>query len=430
MEGILTNQEINTICKQLGHTWRVRVFPPAVTVRSMVYRSLHPDRSIKGVLADLAAAGDGRESAPTDAAWCQARSRLPEGLWPELTQRSASRAAAAAGDQFVLDDRPIYIVDGSSLSMPDTPELVDEFGYANTKHGPSRFPVARITFLVRAGVEAVSDYRLGPYIEAEDAQLHAIWHGIPPGSIVIWDRYFCSFYNLAKCRQRGVDVITRLHQRRDPETLVANGKQLGKNDWLVRLHLAPQLRKQYDDPSLPEFLDVRLIRAVFYHGGRRREIWLVTTLLDPKRYPRRAIVRLYRRRWTIETRIGYLKTTLQMNVLRSQKPLGVRSEVAATILAHNLTITVIHQAARRARMSAARISFADAVRSILAFSAALRTASGSVRRRLYRNMLTHIASDPNPHRPGRVEPRLIKRDPVRYEFLRIPREHARQLCLS
>ena len=119
-----------------------------------------------------------------------------------------------------------------------------------------------------------------------------------------------------------------------------------------------------------------------------------------------------------------------MNVLRSQTPLGVRSEVAATILAHNLTCTINHQAARRAQRSAARISFAGAVRSILTFSAALRTASGPARRRLYRHMLTHIASDPNPRRPGRVEPRLIKRDPVRYEFLKIPRDEARRLCLS
>ena len=430
MERILTNEEIDTICEQLGYTWRNRVFPPAVTVRSMVYRSLHRDRSIKGVLADLAAAGDGRVTAPTDSAWCQARSRLPDGLWPQLIEQSVSRASALAGDQFLYAGRPVYFGDGSTVSMPDTPELVKAFGYAKTKHGPSRFPVARITFIVRAGVEVVCDYRLGPYRNGEDAQLHSMWHRIPCGSIIIWDRLFCSFYNLAKCQHREVDVITRLHQRRDPNKLIANGKRVGKHEWLVRLSLGPQLRKQYNDPSLPQYLDARLIRIVFYRKGRRREIWLVTTLLDPKQDNRGHIIRLYRRRWCIETRIGHLKTSLQMNVLRSQTLVGVRSEVAATILAHNLTSTIIHQAARRSRRSAARISFAGAVRTILAFSAALRTAAGAARRRLYRHMLTCIASDPNPYRPGRVEPRLIKRDPVRYEFLKIPRDEARQLCLS
>jgi hypothetical protein len=327
-------------------------------------------------------------------------------------------------------ERPVYIVDGSSLSMPDTSELVEEFGCVNTKHGPSRFPVARITFIVRSGADAVCDYRLGPYTDGENAQLHAMWHRIPDGSIVIWDRLFCSFYNLAKCIQRGIDVVTRLHQRRDTKRLVANGKRIGRNEWHVTLDLAPEIRKQYEDPTLPQSLCVRLIRSVFYRKGRRREIWLVTTLLDPKRYRRSRVVRLYRGRWGIETRIGHLKTTLKMNVLRSQTPLGVRSEVTATILAHNLTMIVIHQAARRAETSAARISFASAVRIVMAFSAALRTLSGSARRRTYRRMLACIASDPNPHRPGRVEPRLIKRDPVRYEFLKIPRETARQLCLS
>lgn len=430
LEDVLTDEEIETICAHQGHRWRDRVFPPAVTVRSMVYRGLHPDKSIKGILADLAAASNGLDSVPSDAAWCQARSRLPTGLWPVLIEQSARRGTAAAGDHSLFMGRPVYLVDGSSLSMPDTSLLAGEFGYVNTKHGPSRFPVARITFIVRSGADAVCDYRLGPYTDGENAQLHAMWHRIPDGSIVIWDRLFCSFYNLAKCIQRGVDVVTRLHQRRDPKKLIAKGKRIGKNEWRVTLELAPQFRKQYDDPTLPQSLCLRLIRSVFYHRGRRREIWLLTTLLDHKRWRRSRVVRLYHGRWGIETRIGHLKTTLKMNVLRSQTPVGVRSEVAATILAHNLTMIVVHQAARRARVSAARISFASAVRIVLAFSAALRTLSGSARRRAYRHMLACVASDPNPRRPGRVEPRLIKRDPVRYEFLKIPRETARQLCLS
>jgi len=430
LDRILTNEEIETVCRQLGHAWRERVLPPAVTVRSMVYRSLHPDKSIKGVLADFAAAGEGFEAPPTDAAWCQARSRLPKALWPEMIARSARRGIDLAGAQFLYVGRPLYLVDGSTLSMPDTPKLVEAFGYASTKHGLSRFPVARITFIVRAGVEVVCNYRMGAYRQSEDAQLHAIWQGIPRSSIVIWDRHFCSFYNLAKCRQRGVDVISRLHQRRNPAKLIANGKRVGENEWLVAFDLAPQLRKKYNDSTLPQQLAVRLIRVVFHRKGRRRQIWLVTTLLDSKRYTRRSIARLYRRRWGIETRIGHLKTTLKMNVLRSQTPDAVRSEVAATVLAHNLTCILIHQAARRARRAASRISFACAVKTLLAFSPALRSASGARRLQLYRRMLNHIANQTNPYRPGRIEPRLIKRDPVRYEFLKVSRAEARQLCLS
>lgn len=429
VQEFLSDAEIETICRQLGHTWRRRRLPPGVTVRSMVYRSLNPDRSIQAAVTDLAAVAQA-ETPPTPAAWCQARSRLPADLWPELVARSAGRLARLAGRDHLVFGRPLYIVDGSSVSMPDTPELVEAFGYANTKHGLSRFPVARVTFLVLAGVEAVCGYRMGPYRTSEDAQFHALWRRIPGGSILLFDRYLCSFYNLAKLRRRRIDVLSRLHQRRDPKRLIARGKPLGKNEWLVPLDLAPQLRRRYGDPTLPKRLWVRLIRVIFYRGGKRRGLWLVTTLLDPARYPRRALIRLYRRRWGIETRIGCLKTLLQLNVLRSKTPVGVRYEVAATLLAHNLVWTLIHQAARETQTPADRISFADAVKTVLAFSVPLRHARPDARPRLYHVMLRHIARRVNPHRPGRVEPRLLKRQKDRYAFLHIPRDKARAKCLS
>jgi hypothetical protein len=197
------------------------------------------------------------------------------------------------------------------------------------------------------------------------------------------DRHFCSFYNLAKLRQRRIDVVTRLRQRRDPGRLIARGRRL----------------------------------------------WLVTTLLDPKRYPRRVLADLYRQRWGIETRLGPLKTTMKLNVLRSLSLVGARYEVAATVLAHNLVWTLIHQAAHTTEAPPARISFADAIKAVLAFSAALRQAPPARRERLYNAMLRQIARRTNLHRPDRVGPRLVKRGPVRFCFLTISRDKARIKCL-
>lgn len=426
----LTDAEIETVCHQLGHRWRERIFTPGVTVRSLVYRSLHPDKTIHMVLADMAAADDARETQPSDSAWCQARSRLPQALWPRLIQHSADRLNRDVGQQYLYSGRPIYLVDGSTLSMPDTPELVQAFGYAQTKHGPSRFPVARITFVVRAGPEAVVDYRLGPYRSSEDAQFHQMWGAIPWRAICICDKRFGSFYDLAKLRQRRIDVVSLLFQRRDPSKLISQGRSIGPDEWIVPLELSPQLRRQYQDPSLPQRLWVRLIRVSCRRQSKPRQLWLVTTLLDARRYSRSSVVKLYRRRWGIETRIASVKTSLQMSVLRSTTAAGVRHEVAATILGHNLTWTVIHQAAQRAQQPAERISFASAVREIVAFSGCLRTASGCDRQRIYNRMLDAIGGHTNPDRPGRVEPRMVKRDPVRYPFLRTSREEARRKCLS
>jgi hypothetical protein len=429
LQSFLSDQEIETICRQLGHVWRRRALPPGVTVRSMVYRSLHPDHSIQAAMADLAAA-DHPQTGPTTSAWCQARCRLPVGLLAELFQHSISRLRRLAGQRHLVFGRPLYIVDGSTLSMPDEPDLVRTFGYANTRHGNSRFPVARFAVIVAAGIEAVCAYRLDHYRMAEDEQFHRMWDVLPGGCICLCDRHFCSFYNLAKLQQRRIDVLTRLHQRRDPSRLIACGRRLGQHEWLVRFTLARQLRKQYDDSTLPQELRVRLIRVVFRHGGKRRRLWLATTLLDQKRYPCRALVELYRRRWGIETRYASLKTTLKLNVLRSLSLVGVHYEVAASVLAHNLVWTLIHQAAQATETPPQHISFADTIKAVLAFSSVLRQASPVRRASLYEALLNQIARRTNLHRPGRLEPRLVKREPVRYGYLRISRDEARRKCLS
>ena len=253
-----------------------------------------------------------------------------------------------------------------------------------------------------------------------------MWPDIPNGAICLFDKKFCSFYNLDKLRQRHISVISPLHQKRDPYKLIKSGKRIGNNQWIVRLYLAPQLRKRYNDDSLPGYIRVRLIRARFRRNGKLKEIWLVTTLLNPQWYSRSSIIELYRQRWEIETRIGSLKITLQMNVLQSKKVKSVYYEVAATVLAHNLVWTLIHQAAQLTKKPADRISFLGTVKTILAFSFRFQTIDHAERHRVYISMLYHIASQTNPYRPNRIEPRLIKRQTRKYGFLKIPRYKARQ----
>jgi len=312
LQGLLSDHEIELVCRQLGHTWRDRIFTPAVTVRSMVHRALNPDKSIRAVLTDLAVVDDRLKQTPADASWCEARSRLPEEIWPKLLQRSVKRLEQLASGQFLYRHRPVFLIDGSTLSMPDTPDLAEHFGYSGSRHGLSRFPLGRITFVVRAGSSSVWDYRFANYRTSEDAQLHQMWDRFPSGSICIFDRQFSSFYNLAKLLQRGIDSISRLHQHRDPNKLISQGTPIGDNQWIVWLDLRPHRRKKYNDPSLPQRLCVRLIRLEFLRKGKPTQIWLVTTLLDDRCYSGQEIGELYRGRWDVETRIGELKTTLRV----------------------------------------------------------------------------------------------------------------------
>ena len=427
IQELITDDQIQTICRQLGHIWRQRLLPPTTMIRSMVCRSLHRNRSIKTLLTDIAAADINTET-PTESAWCQASSKLPEELWPLLIQHSGQRLTHLVGYKYLYCGHPVFTVDGSTISMPDEPQLAGTFGYADTKHGPSRFPVARITFLVRLGVQAVCGYEIGSYRVSEDAQFNRMWSEIPNGSICLFDKKFCSFHNLAKLQQRHISVISPLHQKRNPYQLIKGGKCIGKNQWIVYLQLAPQSRKRYNDKSLPYQLPVRLIHVKFHRNCKQRQIWLVTTLLDHMKYSGSSIVRLYRQRWEIETRIGSIKTTLQMKVLQSKKTKNVYYEVAATVLAHNLVWTVIHQASQQSGISADRISFTGAVRTILAFSLRLQTPDLYERRRVYMAMLNHIASQANLYRPNRIEPRLVKRQTRSYGFLKVQRGKARAIA--
>jgi hypothetical protein len=348
----------------------------------------------------------------------------------ELIFRRALECQHRFGQMCRWHGRWVFRIDGSTVSMPDTPSLAKEFGYASGASGLSRFPIARVTFLELAGLNVIWNYRLDGYRCSEESQLYDMWHTLPAGCICLLDRKFCSFYNLAKLRQRRIGVVTPLHQGRDPQKLIRQGRPLGKNEWLVGLDLRPRLRKQYDGPTLPKLLAVRLIRVSFRRGRKIRTLWLVTTIMDPVDYPAEEVAGLYRRRWQIEPRIGAIKTTLEMNVLRSKSPQAARREMASIILGHNLVWMLIHESAAATDTPVEDISFAGAVKVALAFSPSILHAPRCARRQLHHKMLLQIACQTNHHPFGRVEPRLIKRCPVRYCYLREPRWRARLKCLS
>ena len=291
----------------------------------------------------------------------------------------------------------------ATVSMPDTPSLAEEFGYSSGSHGFSRFPIARLTFIELAGLNVIWNYRMDDYRCSEESQLYDMWHILPTGCICLLDRKFCSFYNLAKLRQRRIGVVTPLHHWRDPQKLIRQGRPLGKDEWLVSLDLRPRLRKQYNDATLPKVLFVRLIRVRFRRGRKTKTVWLVTTLMDPAKYPAHEVAELYRTRWQIESRIGSLKTTLEMNVLRSKSPQAARREVASIILGHNLVWMLVHESAAVTDTPAEDISFAGAVKVVLAFSSAILHAPRRMRRQLHHRMLLQIVRQTN-HHPSNAAP--------------------------
>ena len=211
--------------------------------------------------------------------------------------------------------------------------------------------------------------------------------------------------------------------------MIEKALPLGKDDWLVKLEASQLIVQKYKDKALPTTITARLIRHHYQdHRGKLRTLWLVTSLLDSEAYPRRDIIALYRQRWGIETHYAYLKTTLEMSVLRSKTPDNIRKEVQAIMLAHNLIWQLMHEVGEAEAVPVERISFKGTIQTVLAHGYRFKRVAPQQRSHLYRFLLKRIASHVNKHRPGRHEPRLIKRDPVRYNYLRTSREEARRVA--
>lgn len=383
---------INRATAALGLAGRNRVLTPAVTTHLALHRALHGGTAITH-LRHLAGVPF------TPSAYCQAVARLPEAFFGLLQVLVTDR---------MRDDRPedrwsghrLFLIDGTGVSMPDTPGLQAAFGQPGGQRPGCGFPVAHVLALF----EARSGYLLRAVVAP--LRTHDLTHAaathpeMRAGDVLVGDRAFGSFAHLALCLGRGLHAVFRAHQRRRhtaaPDRLVRYAKPGRRPPWLTA--------EEYD--ALPAEVQVREIRVRVRTPGRRvRTLVLVTTLLDRRRYPARAIARAFERRWQVETNLAHLKTTMGMDVLKSRTADGVRKEILVFALAYNLVRRVMRAAADRQGVAVDRVSFVDALRW-------LRQARPGEE---LPDLVVH------PYRPGRFDPRVKKRRPKQYPRMTRPR---------
>jgi putative transposase len=268
------------------------------------------------------------------------------------------------------------------------------------------------------------DAAWGPYCgkqTGEPALLRELFGAFEAGDVAVFDRYCGSYMMLALLMLREVDVCTRLHQRRCGD--LRRGKRLGKHDRLVSWQ-RPQRPPWMDAETyatIPQRLVLRMIRFnIFVPGRRTRSITVVTTLVDPQKYSAEAIAELYGYRWNVELDIRQIKQTLNLDHLRCKTPAMVRPEFWTTLLAYNLIRRIICTAAMEHGKTPRRISFTRTCATILAAWSTLSL--GHYHAKAMQILLKQIASLEVPDRPGRIEPRVLKRRRHRYPLLREPRQ--------
>jgi len=426
---MLPDRVIMSACRAAGLKWRERKMPPIVVILHMILAALRPEGSFaaswQAIWAGMASRLPGAAGqSPGSGAVSKARSRVPLKVWEELFAWLSLRAqelAATAGDRW--RGLRLVLVDGFTASMPDRPELFEAFGRGHGKHGPHKYPLVRVAAMALADSMVLLGYRLGGYHDSEMALTRELLPGLKAGDLLIGDRLFAGAHYYAHYLAQGVQFLTRVHQRlklgRLPRLEVH-----APGDFITTLRLNEGYRRAH--PELPETVTVRLIHAQVRVRGKRQVFWLVTSLLDAKRYPAAAIAELYSRRWRIETMFDQIKIVLGADVLRSMTPDGVRKEMAARLLAYNVVRCIILEAADAETVAALRISFTAAIRTILAFAPTMSNAPPRTLPAIYQAMLREVASQLVPLRPNRNEPRCIRRERQHYPYLVITRAEWKQ----
>lgn len=434
-ERIISEDEVNEECTFLRHVWRKRIFTPLVTLWTFLGQVLSADPSCRNAVAKVLSflsVTKGLDASHDPSAYGVARKRLPGELLPRLTRTVAAKLEDKVAADDLWHGHPVKLLDGSSVNMPDTPENQAAYPQHTTQRPGCGFPTARVVGIFSLQTGALADFATDSLRVAETTLFRRISAAIRPGEIAIADRYFCSYPDIATLRRRGVDCLFRLHQTRKAD--FRRGKRLGPSDRLVVWKKGPRprwmQREEYD--ALPATMVLRMVRfRCQVPGGRTDTITVVTTLLDPKKYPARDIAALFRRRWEIETDLGHIKTTMIMDFLRTRTPDMVRKEIWAHLLAYNLTRTLMWDAAEHRHLAPLRLSFKGAIQETMAL---WPFSSSAARQRdltaFYDALLRAIATHKLPYRPNRYEPRVRKRRPKSYSFMTKPRHQLKKELLA
>ncbi len=406
--------------------WQGWIYTPAVTVWVFLSQCLSPDHSCREAVARLIAWRLARGLRPCSAdtgAYCTARGDLPEEALHALVRETGKQIEDQSPEAWLWHGRKVRVVDGSTVTMPDTVENQAAYPQQKSQRRGCGFPIARIVVIFSLSVGTVLEAAIGKYKgkqTGENSLFRRLYETLAEGDVILADRYFSGWCDIALPRQRGVDVVIRKHQLR--RTDFREGRRLGQDDRLVSWN-KPQRPKwmsiaQY--AALPDELTLREVRVrVVEKGFRTRSLVVVTTLVDADRFPPEEIALLYRRRWQAELHLRSLKIVLQMDQLRCKTPQRVRNEFFTHLLGYNLIRGVMASAAAESGRSPWEISFKGTLQTLNQFLPILMSgiSSDAWREALLTAAATHLVGN----RPDRVEPRRVKRRRKHYQYLCKPR---------
>lgn len=418
--NVLTSPEFLETTEALLPEHRERLYPPTVALSMFMRQVLEADGSCQKAVNGWAAqrAADGlRPCSVRTGGYCRARQRLPLEMVSALSRQTGRLLSQKARAQWLWRGRTVKLVDGTGLSMPDTPENQACYPQPNTQAPGVGFPLARLVMVICLATGAALDAAIGPHSgkgSSELALVRGLLAGFRPGDVMLADALYCNYFLIATLMAKGVDVLFEQHGSRITD--FRRGKSLGTRDHIVRWP-KPAARPEWMTPEqyahFPDELTLREVKV-----GHQI---LVTTLLDHRRVSKADLSALYARRWNVELDLRNLKTTTGMDVLSCQTPQMNEKQLWVHLLAYNVIRLLMAQAACNAGVDPRSLSFKHTVQLWTEWVARGLSATKDSQR-----LFTLIAQCKVGHRPGRIEPRMKKRRPKPYPWLKVPRARARR----
>lgn len=400
---------------------RERLYPPTDTLSLFMAQSLNPDSACQQVVNQHAVdrvANGLKPSSTHTGAYCKARQRLPLDMLRSLTRETGRQIAQRTQANWLWLGRNVKLMDGTTVTLPDTAMNQIEYPQQNAQKPGLGFPIARLVGLLCAATGAVLDAAIGPYsgkAGSEHALFRQLLGSISANDLILADRYYCAYFVIALIQAQGADVLFQQHQRR--HTDFRKGRRLGTRDHIVawqkpKIHPSWMTREQYD--AFPDTLEIREVKV---HSKV-----LVTTLLCATQVSKKALAELYVSRWNVELDLRNIKTTLGMERLHCKTPAMNEKELWIYLLAYNLIRLLMTESAKQADVLPRRLSFKHSLQLWLAWNHAGPPEFVEAHLCLLYGL---IAQQRVGNRPDRIEPRAVKRRPKPYPLLMKPRPQAK-----
>jgi hypothetical protein len=433
---LLDERRLLAALQRAGVTFRERIYTPMVTLCAFLSQGMGGDdpscaNAVSRVLVDRVRRNL-KPCSPDSSSYCTARKRLPEQVVADLARETGRRLHQKVDEDWLWKTHRVVMVDGSTETMADTPENQKEYPQSRGQKPGLGFPIMRYVVLLSLAVGTVLECSVGACRgkqTGEQSLFRKTWDALRPGDIVLGDRLYDAFRDIALLKKRGVHVVFGKKQSRICD--FRKGRRLAKDDHVVFWKKPKYDASRYESKAewewLPDELEMREVRVIVRRKGyKTRSVVVVTTLLDAEIYSAKELTDLFNARWNCEVDLRSIKRVLGIHHSRCQTPEMVRKELWMYFLAYNLIRVRMAQAAAQHNVLPRKLSFTAATNHIHNFADALRGSSGAEHDRIEAELLRAIAACRVGDRLGRKEPRAVKKRQQKYSYLTKPRAQARK----